>query len=80
MTNYVFYEPRTGYVGHAAASKLLVVSPPIPDLVGCSTGENFPAAAKLVEMTQKFGASEEMDESGFNLAFNTDLPIMRFYD
>ncbi len=79
MTNHLFYEPQPGYVCHSAASKLLVVAPGLSDLVGYATGDVFPAAAKLVEATQKYASSEEMNHAAFNVAFNTDLPIMRWF-
>ena len=59
---------------------MLLVSPELNALVGHSTDATFNASAKFVQATTQFPDSEELNQSGVNLAFNTDLPVMRFFD
>lgn len=78
MTNYIFREPEPGYVAHTAESALIVQDKAVSGLVGQFTDEMFPAAAKLVEATEKFGHSRASNHAPFNLAFETDLDAMAF--
>lgn len=75
MTNRLFIEPQPGYVAHNATSALLVRSPALNDWVGYTTEETYPASAKLVEATEKYGASQIPSESAYNIAFDTDEPM-----
>lgn len=78
MTNNIFREPRVGYVAHTAESSALVRDPGTLNWIGYTLEESFPASAHLVEATKKFGASEAKNETAWNLANNTDLPIFEY--
>ncbi|KIW27721.1 uncharacterized protein PV07_07432 [Cladophialophora immunda] len=78
MTNRIFCEPRAGFVAHTAASSALVRDKGTLNWVGYTLEDSFPASAKVVEATEAFGASEEKNHSGWNLAFNTELPIFQY--
>ncbi|KAL4808157.1 O-methyltransferase-domain-containing protein [Aspergillus unguis] len=75
MTNRLFCEPVPGEVAHTASSALLVTSRALNDWVGYTTEETFPASAKVVEAHERFGASESPTQTGYNVAFGTELPM-----
>lgn len=78
MTNNLFYEPRASFVAHTAESCLLVRDRGLRDWVGYTSEESFPASTKLVEATEKYGASEEKNETAYNIAFDTPLPMFEY--
>ncbi|KIW93077.1 uncharacterized protein Z519_05682 [Cladophialophora bantiana CBS 173.52] len=78
MTNKIFCEPRVGFVAHTAASSALVRDQGTLNWVGYTLGESFPASTKVVEATEKWGPSEEKNHCGWNIAFDTDLPIFQY--
>ncbi len=78
MTNRIFCEPRVGFVAHTAASSALVRDKGTLNWVGYTLGESFPASAKVVEATEKWGPSEEKNHCGWNIAYDTDLPIFQY--
>lgn len=47
MTRRVFCEPRPGYVGHSASSRLLAENKRVRDFSGIISEERFPASAKV---------------------------------
>jgi 6-hydroxytryprostatin B O-methyltransferase len=75
MTNNIFREPKAGYVAHTAGSSLFVKQKGVRDWVGYTSEETYPASAKLVEATKKWGASGDPRETAYNLAFDTRLPM-----
>lgn len=77
MTNGVFIEPRTGYVAHNAESLLLVDDKSARGAFGYCVEEVYPASAKVYEVSQQFPESEEPNHTGYNLAFDTDLPYFQ---
>lgn len=78
MTNRLFCEPEAGFVAHNAVSALLLRSQTLTDWVGYTTEETYPASAKLVEATKKFGRSQKPNESAYNIAFDTDEPMFAY--
>ena len=42
------------------------------------TEMSVPTAAKLVEVTEKWGSSKEKTQTAYNLAFNTELPFFDY--
>lgn len=46
-TDYVFKEPRKGFVSHTAASSALVEDPKIVDYIDMTYGEVYPAACQV---------------------------------
>ncbi|RMZ77384.1 hypothetical protein DV737_g4391, partial [Chaetothyriales sp. CBS 132003] len=78
MTNRIFCEPRAGFVAHTAASSALIRDKGTLNCLGYTMEETFPASAKVVEATKAFGASEEPTQCGWNLAFNTELPLFQY--
>src|SRR4051812_17270441 len=58
MTNHIFTEPRTGYVAHTAASRLLVQNQGLQDFVGTNTEEVWPASVSLITAMERFPDSK----------------------
>lgn len=75
MTNFIFCEPRPGYIAHTAASKLLKENRLISSLTGMGTDELFPGLVKEVEALEKYPGSEEPIEAGWALANNARAPM-----
>jgi 6-hydroxytryprostatin B O-methyltransferase len=75
MLNGYFVEPAPGEVAHSAMSLLLAGSPPIKDYVGHAIEFSYPVSTKMVEMTKSFKGSEAKNETAFNVAFDTPLPM-----
>lgn len=78
MTYYIFREVSPGTVAHTAASKALAEIPSFGPLVGFISGEMWPACTRIVDAMQKWPGSEEPNEAGFALAYNTDKPMFEF--
>ncbi|KAI7788544.1 O-methyltransferase [Diaporthe eres] len=79
MTSNIFHEPRPGFVAHTAGSKLLTVPGP-RDLVYFATLESTPWAASYVETFDKWGCSEEPNETAFNYTSGSSLPVYKAWD
>ncbi|KAL9620550.1 MAG: hypothetical protein Q9160_004911 [Pyrenula sp. 1 TL-2023] len=75
MTYRIFREPRKGLVEHTAASKALAERPLLCNLVGFLSGEIWPSATRLVDAMEKWPGSQKPNETGFSLAYNTDVPM-----
>ncbi|KAH7048249.1 O-methyltransferase-domain-containing protein [Macrophomina phaseolina] len=72
MLNRIFAEPTPGRVAHSASSAILARSEAAAAHVRTITGETFPAAPKIVDALEKWGARpEEPWQCGFCLAFDT---------
>ncbi len=79
MTSNYFHEPRPGFVAHTAGSALLL-NPKVNDTVGYLMEETFPGAGRIGETMEKFGASEERNESPWNVAHEVDLPLFEYLE
>lgn len=79
ITSGYFQEPTIGYVAHTAGSKLLL-EPDLRDATGYITEESLPACGRIAEALFKWPRSEEMNETAWNLAHGSDLPMFRFFE
>ncbi|KAK5321117.1 hypothetical protein LTR93_006359 [Exophiala xenobiotica] len=79
MTSGYFEEPEIGYVAHTAGSKLFL-NPDLKDAVGYVIEDTFPAASKLAEAIEKYPASQETNETAWNLAHGTDLSVFQYFE
>jgi hypothetical protein len=75
MTYYIFRETTPGVVAHTAASKALAQAPLLGQLVGFLSGEMWPSATRVVDAMERWPGSEEPNEAGFALAYDTNLPM-----
>lgn len=75
MLNGYFSEVSPGVVAHSAMSLLLANNPSIRDYVGHSIGFSYPVSTKMVEMTERYKGSDAKNETAFNVAYETPLPM-----
>jgi 6-hydroxytryprostatin B O-methyltransferase len=75
MLNGLFLEPSPGLVSHSAMSHLLATSPHFQDYVSHALEFSYPVSVKMVEMTEKYNGTDAMDQTAFNVAFDTPLPM-----
>ena len=71
MTNFIFCEPRPGFVGHTSVSQVLARDPLMQDFIGNVCEIRFPASARAVDALDKYGVSRHPNQSGFSLSRNT---------
>ncbi|KAK4942802.1 hypothetical protein LTR10_017562 [Elasticomyces elasticus] len=79
MTSGYFQEPTVGYVAHTAGSMLLL-DPNLRDAAGYVVEESLPASGKTVEAILKWPQVEETNETAWNLAHGSDLPMFQFFE
>ncbi|KAI9755733.1 MAG: hypothetical protein M4579_004163 [Chaenotheca gracillima] len=75
MTNRLFKETEEGMVRHTVASRMLVEDPTLYDFVGLLTDDFHAASIKVIESMKKYPGSEEPNETGFNVEYNTSSPL-----
>ncbi|KAK2608453.1 Alpha-1,3-mannosyltransferase cmt1 [Conoideocrella luteorostrata] len=71
MTNHIFCEPKPGWVGHTAASRLLAEDSALQDWVGFNSEDIFPAAANVLKSLREYPEATSLTTTGFNFAFET---------
>jgi 6-hydroxytryprostatin B O-methyltransferase len=80
IQTHVFYEPQPGYVGHTAASKLLL-KPQIAGSAAYIVDDSLIIAANVMSALEKWGhGSQEPNEAGLSYAFKTDKPMFQFFE
>lgn len=75
MTYYIFSEPQPGVVSHTAASRMLAEDGPLKSWIGCALDALTPASVRMVDAMEKWPASQEPAEAGFNVAMSTKEPM-----
>ncbi|KAF2113610.1 hypothetical protein BDV96DRAFT_601098 [Lophiotrema nucula] len=78
MAQYIFREPSPGAVEHTAASKALAEIPALASCVGFLANEMWPASTRLSDALRKWPGSEEPNETGFAIAYDSGLPMFDF--
>ncbi|TPX18779.1 uncharacterized protein E0L32_011528 [Thyridium curvatum] len=71
-------EPSPGQVAHTPMSALLVTNPGMLDWALFMAEATAKGAARLVDATEKWGATESKTETAFNLACETDMPFFDY--
>lgn len=71
MTNYIFHEPKPGYIAHTAASRLLAEDKDLQDWIGFNSEDIFPSASKSIDALKAHPEATSLTRSGFNFAFDT---------
>ena len=77
MTYRIFHEPSPGVIAHTASSRLLAENPELCGWIAFPLGPLLQASTGLVEAIEKWPASQEPNEAGFNVATKTDRPIFQ---
>lgn len=75
MTNFIFHEPRPGFIAHTVASKVLKENRLTVSLMGMFTDEALLALIKQITAFEEHPGSEEPTESGWALANNAKVPM-----
>ncbi|KAK7181590.1 hypothetical protein DPSP01_011407 [Paraphaeosphaeria sporulosa] len=73
-----FTEPIPDHVAHSPASRLLAVNPDAFDAMGMILNELGPSTHAFPAALTRFAASEEPNETAYNIANDTDLAIYDF--
>ncbi|KAI1619175.1 O-methyltransferase-domain-containing protein, partial [Exophiala viscosa] len=75
MTNFIFCEPRPGFIAHTASSRLLAENKLIRSLMSMGVNEIFPGTVKEIETLQRYPGSEEPNESAWAIANDARSPL-----
>ncbi|KAI9654281.1 MAG: hypothetical protein M1831_005446 [Alyxoria varia] len=77
MTNALFCEQSDGnYIGHSATSALLARSADVHAWAQYLCNRSAPIAMQMAAAHRRWGpASVQRNETAYNIAFNTDLPV-----
>jgi 6-hydroxytryprostatin B O-methyltransferase len=78
MISNFLCEPTPGELAHSAVSALFITNPSLLDWALFMAEASAPAAAKLVEATERWGATEQKNQTALNIARNTDLPFFDY--
>ena len=73
MTSNFLCEPKPDRLAHNPTSSVFASNSGHIDWALLLTELSAPTAAKMVEVTEKFGDSKEKNETAFNISRNTDL-------
>ena len=79
ITSNFLCEPIPNYVAHNAVSTLFGSNSRLVDWLKFMTQFSMPAAAAFVEATEKWGVSDKKNQTAFNIATDTDLPLFDFF-
>ncbi|KAI0139844.1 S-adenosyl-L-methionine-dependent methyltransferase [Xylariaceae sp. FL1272] len=74
MTMNIFREPERGQVAHTKASKILV-DPVTNNWLRTGTEEMWLASTKVLDALKKWPGSEELNQTGFCIANNTEKDV-----
>ena len=75
MTNFIFHEPRPGFIAHTASSRVLKENRLIASLMGMGTDELLPALPFELTALEKHPGSQEPTESSWSMANNARAPM-----
>ncbi|KAL8740131.1 MAG: hypothetical protein Q9190_007137 [Brigantiaea leucoxantha] len=78
MTSNFLCEPELDKIAHNAVSSQFVTNPGLLDWALFMTQFSMPTAAKMVEATERWGATEKKNETAVNISFDTELPLFDF--
>lgn len=71
MTNFIFQEPRVGYVAHTSSSRLLAEDVQLQAWVGFFSEDLLGPVMKTVDAMDRWPDSQEPRNTGFQVANNT---------
>lgn len=79
ITSNFLCEPIPDNVAHNAVSALFVTNPRLLDWAKFMTQFSMPAAAAFVEATEKWGVTDQKNQTAFNVATDTNVPLFDFF-
>ena len=75
ITSNFLCEPIPDNVAHNVVSTVFVTKPGLVDWAKFMTQFSMPAAAAFVEATEKWGLTDKENETAFNIATDTHVPL-----
>jgi 6-hydroxytryprostatin B O-methyltransferase len=78
MTNRVLCEPEPNQVAHTTISASFVRNPMLRDWAVYMADKSAACALKMTDAAVKWPGSTSKSQTGFNIAFDTDLPYFDF--
>lgn len=79
LTSNFLSQPTAHSVAHNSISRLFVTNPGFIDWINFMTQFSMPSAAAFAEATEKWGATDQKNQTAFNIATRTDAPIFDFF-
>lgn len=79
ITSNLLCEPVPGRVAHNAVSALFITNPLLMDWAKFMTQFSMPAAAALLDATEKWGVTVAKNETAFNIATDTNEPLFDYF-
>jgi 6-hydroxytryprostatin B O-methyltransferase len=79
ITSNFLCEPLSNNVAHNAVSTLFINHPMLVEWAKFMTQFSMPAAAAFVEATEKWGVTTEKNQTAFNVATDTIVPLFDFF-
>ncbi|CAF9929953.1 MAG: hypothetical protein GOMPHAMPRED_005523 [Gomphillus americanus] len=76
----LFEYSKPGYICHSVMSRMLAENVDIHDYASASCNEMWPSSAHVVDALNKFPGSQEPNETGFNLANDTQLTLYQYVE
>ena len=77
-TSNLLYEPVPGQVAHNAVSALFITNPRLMNWARYMMEFSMPVAAALSDATAKWGSTVAKNETAFNIACDTNLPLFDY--
>lgn len=78
MTDRVFTEPTPGFIAHTATSASLVKDPKLRDARLWVASVHAPTAAAMITAHKRWPGSTVPNQTAFNAAFDTELPLYEY--
>ena len=78
MTSNFLCEPIAGELAHTPASAMFVTNPALLNWALFMAKGSAPTASKLVEATEKWGATDQKNQTAFNISNNTELSFFEY--
>lgn len=75
ITGGLLREPKAGHLAHSRISAQFVLSPAFLDWSSFLTDYLEPSASRLADATERWGDTGEVNQTAYNIAFNTPLPV-----
>ena len=78
ITSNFLCEPKPGELSHNDVSFSFAAKPGLVDWTLLLSELSAPTAAKMVEVTDRYGDTQEKNQTAFNVFNNTDLPYFDY--
>lgn len=78
MTSNFLCEPKADEVAHNNVSSTFITNSGFVDWASFITQVSMRAAAQMTDATEKWGTASKKNETAFNLAMKTDMPLIDF--